>query len=185
MKIRLAEIPKEGRSYSFSRESGELDAALQDLVQDHPYQVELFIRPIANAYEMRGTVKTQLTELCALCGWDIQVPIERKVNEILMPEEDEEHRKSQSVHGNHSVDFDNEGIELVSYKGENFDPGAYVHDVVGIAEPVYASCGDNDCERLKEARAIQEALALEFAKAEEKRVGHPAFSVLKGLDKNS
>ena len=181
MRIRLSEIPKEGRAYTFDRASGELDEVLEDLIKKNNYEVELFIKPIANAYEMRGKVKTKVTELCALCGWDIDVEIDKSVNEILMEVDESEHRKSQSVHGNHSIDYDSEGPALVPIKGESFDAGDFVRDIVGIAEPAYASCGDQDCEHLSEARAIQARLAEEFEKADLKVQPHPAFAALKNL----
>ena len=58
MKIRLTEIPNDGRSYTFDRESGELNEQLSDLVGKNAYHVNFTISPIGNAYEMRGGFKT-------------------------------------------------------------------------------------------------------------------------------
>lgn len=184
MKIRLNEIPQEGRTYTFSRETGELNAVLEELVQDHDYDVELHIKPIGHAYEMRGTVKTKMNEVCSLCGWDLELPVDRKVNEILI-EENEEYRKSHSVHGNQSVDYFGNGPSMVPYKGEIFDAAEYVHEVVALAQPFYPSCGDEKCEHLEEVRQVQATLNSSFEKSEEKAKGHPGFAVLKGLDLNS
>ena len=68
MKIRLAEIPVEGRKFSFNRQTGELNSALTDIIEEAPYRVELLIRPLGNAYEMEGRVVTSLKEECALSG---------------------------------------------------------------------------------------------------------------------
>jgi len=184
MKIRLSEIPQEGRSYTFSRKSGELNTALEDLVQAHPYDVEMHIKPIGNAYEMRGSVKTMVTGVCSLCGWDLEMPVDRKFHDILF-EEPEDHRKSHSVHGNQSVDFLGEGPSMVPYKDEIFYPGEFVHELIALEEPFYPSCGKVDCEHLEDVRRKREEIDNAFEASEEKEAGHPAFSILKGLNLNS
>lgn len=184
MKIRLNEIPQEGRNYTFNRETGELNSKLEDLVQDHAYDVELFIKPIGSAYEMRGRVKTSVTDVCSLCGYDLELPIDRKVNEILM-EDTEEYRKAHSVHGNQSVDYEGEGPSMVSYKGNVFDAGEFVHEAIALAQPFYPSCGDQKCEHLEEIRRIESELAEAYEKADEAPQGHPGFAALKGLDLGS
>lgn len=182
MKIRLKEIPQEGRSYEYDRESAELNEDLQDLIGDHDYKVDLFIKPIGNAYEMRGKLNATISEVCSTCGYDFDLPIEKPINEILF-EEQEDHRKSHSVHGNQSVDFLGQGPAMTPVKGEIFDPGEYAHEVIALAEPFYPVCGPNgECLRKEEVREIQRKLESEFALAEKKTEGHPAFSVLKGLD---
>ena len=184
MTIRLSEIPAEGRSYEYDRESGELNEILSDLIEDHPYKVDLFIKPIGNAYEMRGEIKAGVTEICSTCGWDFEANLGRKVNEILF-EEQEEHRKGHSVHGNRSVDFLGEGPSMTAYKGDVFNAADYVHEVIALAEPFYPTCGENgQCKRQDEVAEIRRKLDAEFALAEEqaKAVGNPAFSVLKNLD---
>jgi uncharacterized protein len=181
MKIKLNEIPQEGRSYTFNRESGELTPVLADLVKDHAYKVDVFIRPIGSAYELTGSVKSTTTEVCSRCGWDLEVPIDRKVHELLI-DEGEEYRKSHSVQGNQSVDFSADGPSMVSIKGEVFDIGEYAHEAIALAEPLYPSCGDDNCEHLAEVEAKKRELAEEFARVEaETNPGHTAFSVLKDI----
>lgn len=182
MKIRLNEIPSEGRSYVFNRESGELNSNLDDLIDSNAYDVDLFIKPIGNAYEMKGHVKTTLPEVCSKCGWDFELPMERGFHEILFEEQSDEHRKTHSVHGNQSVDFFAEGPSMTPVRGEVFDPGEFVHEVIALAEPFYPMCGEDKCVRIEEVRAIQSRLESEFQLAEEKTEGHPAFSVLKGIN---
>ena len=181
MKIRLNEIPEEGRSYEFDRISGELNEALEDLVGDHAYNADLFIKPIGGVYEVSGRVNTTMDEVCSTCGYDFELPVSRGFREILVQEK-EEHRKSQSVHGNQSVDFLEESLAMATFKGQVFDAGDYVHEVIAYAEPFYPTCGhDGDCLRQDEVNEIRRKLELQDAKFEEKRVGHPAFSVLQEL----
>lgn len=179
MKIRLNEIPADGRAYKFNRESGELNASLEDLIEEHAYDVDLYIKPIGNAYEMRGSLKTMISEVCSRCGWDVELPIEKNVNEILF-EEGEDHRKSHSVHGNQSVDFLGQGPSMTPVKGDVFDAGDYVHEAIALAQPFYPTCGVDECEHIDEVRKVQQELAQEFASADVPEKANP-FAVLKGL----
>ena len=184
MKIRLNEIPEEGRSYIFDRKSGEINEAVADVVGTHDYKADIFIKPIGGVYEVSGKIETTLDETCSTCGYDFELPVTRAFREILVQEKDE-HRKSQSVHGNQSVDFLEEGLAMATVKGQIFDAGDYVHEVIAFAEPFYPTCGvAGGCLHEEEAREILRKLESEFAKAEEKRAGHPAFSVLQDLSLN-
>ncbi len=179
--INLAEIPEDGRAFEYNRKTGDLNEMLKDIIGDRDFSVNIYIRPMGNAYEMSGQVNTKVAEVCSLCGWDIDVPITKRVNEILIPE-GEEYRKEQSVHGNQAVDFLADGPAVTGYKGNSFDAGEFVHEVIAISEPLYPNCGDADCEHLKESTQIREQLASEFeAQEKEKAPGHPGFAALKDL----
>lgn len=177
MKIRLNEIPVEGRSYLFDRESGELNSSLSDLVGTGAYEVSLLIRPISNAYEMKGKVQAVLKETCSKCGWEFDLPVERRVHEILFEEQDD-HRKSHSVHGNQSVDYFSDGPTMTPIHGDVFEPGKFVHEVIALEEPFYPVCGNGECERIDEVREMQRKLELELQMADQKATGHPAFAAL-------
>lgn len=180
MKIRLNEIPDEGRSYTFDRKSAELNEDLADIVGAHPYTVDMFIKPIGNAFEMRGTVKTTLSEVCSRCGYDFELPVDRKFNEILF-EEEHEHRKSQGVHGNQSVNFLDEGASMVPVKGNVFNVGEYAHEAIALEEPFYPLCGPNEtCLHEDEVKQIVERLEHE-SELEEGEAKNP-FAALKGLE---
>lgn len=181
MKIRLSEIPQEGRHYTFDRETGELNEALADILGESRYSAEMELKPIGNAYELRGRVRTSVPEVCSTCGYDFDLLIERKFHEILF-EEHEEGRKAHSVHGNQSVDFLGEGVSMTPYRNEVFDAGEYVHEAIALSEPFYPKCGGEDtCQREAEVLEIRRRLEAEFASAEEVVAGHPAFAVLKSL----
>jgi len=166
MRIRLSEIPEDGRHFSFNRETGELNEALRDLIDQAPYKVEFEIRPLGNAYQLQGKLITQITETCSLCGWDLHLPLTKDINEILVDEPAAD-RETHHVHGNQSVNFLNDGPSMTPVQNETFDAAEYVHEVIALAEPLYPSCGDPDCEHLDEARRKREELAAEFARADE------------------
>lgn len=164
MKIRLAEIPEEGRHFSFTRETGELNSALNDLVSKAAYKVDLTIRPLGNAFEMTGKVVTSMEEICSLCGWDLNLPLNKTFKEVLLEEPDVD-RETHHVHGNQSVDFLNDDSSMANYKDGLFDAGEFIHELVAISEPLYPACGDPDCEHLQEAATKRAELEAEFARA--------------------
>jgi len=165
MKIRLNEIPDEGRSYTFDRKSAELNSDLEDLIGAHPYTIDMFIKPIGNAYEMRGSVKTMLSEVCSKCGYDFELPIDRKFNEIIF-EDEKGDRKSQGVHGNQSVNFVGDGPAMIPVRGNIFDAGNYAHEAVALAEPFYPTCGANGtCLHADEIAEVVQRLEEEAANA--------------------
>jgi uncharacterized protein len=165
MKIRLGEIPEEGRNYTFDRQTGELNSTLEDVVGSHPYAVDMYIKPIGNAYEMRGTVKTTLSEVCSKCGYDFELPIDRKFNEIIF-EDETEYRKTHGVHGNQSVNFSDEGTSMIPVRGNVFDAGNYMHEAIVLAEPFYPTCGINGtCLHAEEVEQVLQQLEQQAAEA--------------------
>lgn len=182
MKIRLNEVPAEGREYTFSRKTAELNEALGDIVGTHDYDVEFFIKPIGNAYELRGRFKTTLNEVCSKCGTDFELPVNRALAEILI-EDHNEYRKQETAGGNHSVDFLSDGPSMIPLRGNVFDAGDFVHEAIALAEPSYPTCGSNgECLNFAEISQVIERLEAESNLENEKKpVGHPAFSALQNL----
>jgi uncharacterized metal-binding protein YceD (DUF177 family) len=121
-----------------------------------------------------------VAELCSRCGYDIELPINQSFNEILV-EDEKEHRKAHSVHGNQSVDFLTEGPSVTYFQGQTFDAGEFIHQAIAIAEPFYPSCGLADCEHLQEIEQKRKELEEEYQAAEKRKRGHPAFEVLKNF----
>ncbi len=180
MRINLNEIPADGMFYEFSRKTGELNEILADLLDKNPYDVNLFIKPMGNAFEMNGKLMSQKKAVCSKCGSDIELPLVQDVKEILI-EEPKEYRKDHGVHGNGAVDFLGDRPNVVHYRGAYFNVDDYVHEAFALAEPFYPECGENNCQNLPEIEAKMRELELS---AEEKSVGHPAFLVLEKLKGN-
>ena len=136
--IRLTDIPEEGKNFIWNRETSELNQALQDLIQDQKYEVQFYIKPVnSRDYMMTGTLKTMVPEACSLCGIDFNMPIEVKINEILIPPQADD-RKGHYARVNHVSDADsNEGMpQAVEYaENEHFDMGEYVHEAIAITIP--------------------------------------------------
>lgn len=182
MRINLNEIPADGMAYEFSRKTGELNDILADLLEKNPYEVELFIKPMGNAFEMNGKLVSQKSAVCSKCGSDMELPLVQEVKEILI-EEPKEYRKDQAVHGNGAVDFLGNRPNVVHYRGAYFNVDDYVHEAFALAEPFYPQCSENKCQDLDEIEAKLRELAA--AASSENSAGHPAFSVLEKLKGNN
>jgi uncharacterized protein len=181
MKIRLKEIPQDGRDYTFDRKSGELNDALSDLIGDHGYNVSLFIKPIGSAYEMRGQIKTTVHETCSHCGYDFELPLSRAVKEVLF-EEQEAYRKTHSVQGSQMIDFSQDELSMTPIRGDILDAGEFVHEMIALSEPLYPVCGpDGQCLNAAEVEAIRRRLEEEAELAVETKKPNP-FNALSGLD---
>jgi uncharacterized protein len=144
MRINLSEVPEEGRSYIFNRQTGELNTALKDLIVDAGYQSELFIKPLnPRDYEMSGFIATVLPEDCSRCGIDFQLKINSKFNEILIPRQVET-RTGHYAKVNHISEAEESGPSVVEYEGLNFDIGEYLHEVVAISAPLNPAGPENE-----------------------------------------
>lgn len=178
MRINLSEIPSEGRTFDFSNKDGKITHDIKDLVQDHPYEFSIRISPIGGAYEVRGQGKSSVDEVCSMCGEDLVLPIERKVYEYLIVE-DERPRGSKNTHGNQSLDLNGKGPETTYLPNSQFNLGEFVHEQIALAWPEYPECNTPECKKRHD-----EALAPYAVTDEEVVKGHPAFSVLQNLKTN-
>ena len=86
MKIKLTDIPQEGKKFTWSKESGELNKVLLDLIDDSKYEVEFYIHPLNHRdFQLSGRVQTELPEQCSHCGDDFQFAISEKFSAIITP----------------------------------------------------------------------------------------------------
>jgi uncharacterized protein len=139
MKIRLNEIPEDGRQYLINRQTAELNAELQDLIQNAPYNVNLYIRPInSRDFDLTGEIATHTVEQCSYCAEDFNFPIQKKVREILIPEPEAD-RTGKYAKSAVSMS-DDEGLTVSSYKGTQFDLGEFIHEAIALEVPFKPSC---------------------------------------------
>ncbi|MEZ0392597.1 MAG: DUF177 domain-containing protein [Pseudobdellovibrionaceae bacterium] len=136
MLINLLEIPNEGKTFICNRNTAELNETLKDLIGSKNYQAEFTIRPLqAGTFELVGQVQTQLPEDCSRCGLDFDQPINESFKELLLPEQ-EIPRNSKFTKANHFSDMTGQGPSVVEYQGHHFNAGDYLHEVIGISEPL-------------------------------------------------
>lgn len=140
MKIRLNEIPEDGRSYDFNRNTSELNEVLKDLIAANPYDVNLYIRPLnSKDYTVNGQVKTQTIEQCSRCGNDFNLAITKKINEILIPSQEQDRTSKYAK----STTLNTEGEEEISvseYTKLQFDLGEFLHEAIALEVPYTPHC---------------------------------------------
>jgi uncharacterized protein len=133
--INLTEIPDDGREWTLTRQTGELNVVLDPLIQDSNYLAEFTIRPMdIGTFELVGTIKATLPEACSRCGLDFKWPVEERFRELLIPEIPVE-RNSQYVKANHISDHNNAGPSVAEYQGHTFQMGDYLHEIIALSLP--------------------------------------------------
>ncbi|MDG0816597.1 DUF177 domain-containing protein [Bdellovibrio svalbardensis] len=144
MKINLADIPEEGRSYIWNSQTGEVNNVLSDLIGKTQYQTEFFIKPLTTKdFQLSGTIKTTLPEQCSRCGIDFAFPVNEKFKEILIPKQDQP-RGGHYSKVNHVSDLPAESADSVEYEGTHFDMGEFLHEVVALAAPFNPAGPENE-----------------------------------------
>jgi uncharacterized metal-binding protein YceD (DUF177 family) len=144
IKISLKDLPTEGRDFEYSRESGELDAALKDLVGKNPYTVKMHITPMGNAFDLKGSIQTQMDLQCAHCGGDFKYKVDQKLNEVLV-EQVPLAKGDFQTKANHAHEWKEEGPDYIQLESDVFNVADYIHEAVALAEPLQP-IGRPDCD---------------------------------------
>ncbi len=140
MKIRLNEIPEDGREYIINRKTAELNSSLQDLIRNAPYDVNLMIRPInTKDFEMFGEVKTQTPEQCSTCGEDFDFQIARRIREILIPQPEED-RTGKYAKSSIPISESEGSLTVSNYKNSQLDLGEFIHEAIALEIPFNPRC---------------------------------------------
>jgi uncharacterized protein len=148
--ILLRELPPEGREYEYNRDSGELNDALDELIDQNDYSVRLTVRPIGNAFDVSGDLKTTLNLQCSLCAIDFKLPISQKIHEVLVIN-DPLHKGDHLTKANHSSEWDPSQPEGVYLEAPILEVGEFIHELIAIAEPM-RPLGRPGCEEACENR---------------------------------
>ncbi|MBX2986468.1 MAG: DUF177 domain-containing protein [Bdellovibrionaceae bacterium] len=136
MRLRLHDIPEEGKAFLWDRQSGELNHVLADLIRDREYTAEFFIKPInSRNFELTGMIRTALPEQCSRCGIDFDFMSQTRFHEILIPEQSED-RTGRYARVNHISDAEDSGLSVAEYAIDHtFDMGEYLHEQVALTLP--------------------------------------------------
>ena len=137
--IVLKDLPLEGRDFTYSRTTGELNSALKDLIVDNDYAVSFHLQPVGNAYSLKGQVKTSFNLQCAHCATDLVHPLDLKLNELIVVEKP----MAKGDHlgkANHVHELQNSGPDYLMLESEHFAVGDYVHEAIALAEPTRPEC---------------------------------------------
>lgn len=175
--ILLKEVPDEGRTYEYSHESAELTETLKELIDDNLYFVTLTVRPIGNAFEVKGELRTQMKLQCSLCAIDFDFPVSEKFHDVLVIN-DALSKGDQTVKTNHSSEWDWSQPDGIYLEASLFDVAEYIHEVVALAEPIRPLGGKNCEEYCENRRESVQREWLSIGANDTKSVHNHPFSVL-------
>lgn len=134
LKLRLTEIPEEGKSFTYTQKDPEALRALQEFVGNLPFEVKIHLQPINHAhFELKGVVKAASPQQCSRCAEDFQCHVTKNIHEIMIPELDvgrtERYAKT-------NVPEEESDLSSLFYSPDMiFDLGEYLHEVVALALP--------------------------------------------------
>jgi uncharacterized protein len=135
MKINLAEIPEEGKSFVVNNKTAELNTVLKDLVGDMPHRAEFFIKPLnTRDFELTGEIETEVPSECSRCALDFNLKIKQPFTGILIPRQADD-RTGKYAKVNHVSEALTDGPVTAEHDGLIFDMGEYLHEAVAIAMP--------------------------------------------------
>jgi uncharacterized protein len=136
MRIKLHEIPEDGKSFSWNQKTGEISRTLEDLIGRADHLAEFFIKPInSKDFEMTGSIQTKVADDCSRCGLDFTFPVNQKFHEILIPKQPED-RTGKYAKVNHISESETSGPSVTEYDANMvFEMGEYLHEQVAIALP--------------------------------------------------
>lgn len=180
IEINLRDLPPEGRTFTYTRETGEMNKALEDLIEDRDYQVQLEIMPAGNSFNLHGTVKTAMGLQCSLCALDFSHPVNLKLNELLVPQKPMA-KGDHMAKANHAHEWESEGPDYILMENDIFKAAEYVHEMIALTEPI-RPLGKPDCDLGCEN--ITEPMRKYLAKAAdagEKGVNSSPFRVLEKM----
>lgn len=139
MKIRLNEIPEEGRHYHLDRDTAELNSTLEDLIRNNPYSVDLDIRPLnPRDFSVSGRLLTKTSEQCSRCGEDFDFRVDKKIHEILIPGQEQD-RTGKYARSATAVTGDDD-VSVTEYTKQQFDLGEFLHEAVALEVPFNPFC---------------------------------------------
>lgn len=186
MIIHLNEIPEEGKSFSFTRITGELNKTLADLLGSVDYKVDLLIKPLSPGFELVGKASASIPELCSRCGIDIELPLISKFKELMLPKFETD-RTDKYAKQNHLSDSEHlaNTPSVIEYEGNIFDVGAYVHEVLGLTIPSCPAPPVDDCGNCNLCGIdTTKADAFSYKENLPEEEASSAFAALKGLKLN-
>ena len=137
--IVLRELPAEGRDFEYSRETGELNEVLRDLVGDHPYRFAFRLTPVGNTFDLRGQITTRLSLECAVCTTPFELDVTRALHEYILIEPALA-KRDHGTKANHAHEWEDGGPDYTILDADVFQVGEFAHEAVALTEPTRPLC---------------------------------------------
>jgi uncharacterized protein len=144
MIIRLHELGKDGRSFSFTEETEELESSLADYLQGQSFIIEFFLRPLSSkTFEMKGHFVTKVPSVCSKCSEDFMIPVDTSFHEILVQPQPEDRTGKYAK----TPLASDETLSSYEYSPDlTFNAGEYFHELLGITLPSYPKHSESEKE---------------------------------------
>ena len=157
--VQLKDLPKQGVDFHFTRETGELNGVLDDLIGKNPYRIQIHICPDGPVYMIEGHIQIQMNLACARCALDFKHTVKRHFHESVIVQSEESQRIA------YPVPADGEDFCTV-LSDPLFDLGDFLHELIAVEEPLRPlgknGCDNNDdCENLIAFRTETETKPVE------------------------
>lgn len=178
--ITLKDLPLEGREFTYTRESGELNQALSDLISSHPYRVNFRLTPVGNAYSLQGSMETEMELQCSKCASDFIFPVKQKLNELIVVEKPM-HKGDHQTRANHVHELQDSGPDYLMLDSEVFKVADYIHEAVALAEPIRPLCAPEKPEGCGYSGEPIRREWLSFGEEEAKSIRTNPFQVLEKI----
>ncbi|MGH7808194.1 MAG: YceD family protein [Thermodesulfobacteriota bacterium] len=139
MKVRLSDIGDDGlhivtlRKPEWLSNIPELARDTDDMHLSSNILFDLRLSKILKEINVCGTIRFSIRSLCARCLRNADLSIVPGVNLVLSP-------ASTLQEGDENIDFE-------TYKGEEFDLGNYLREIIAMSLPVKVLC-EEDCKGL-------------------------------------
>ena len=171
MIIDLLSIDENGKDYNFDELSDELIGAFDDLIgEGTAFKIFVEIRPLGNTYQIVGTVSSEYGEVCSKCGYDIELPLTNKINEIVVIEKE---RPRNTQVSQSQQNFDSTSPAVTYLNDSSFDLKEFLHEMMAAGFADYPQCVDT---QVCESRQYKDSSITVT-----KTVGHPGFAALKDI----
>lgn len=180
IEIVLKDLPLEGRDFTYTRESAELNPFLSDLIRDNPYSAKFRLTPVGNAYSLQGELQTALDLQCSLCASEFNFPVKQKLNELMVVSKPM-NKGDQQSRANHVHELQDSGPDYLLLENENFKVADYIHEVVALAEPIRPLCAPEKPEGCANAQDRIQREWLSFGEEEAKTIRANPFQVLEKM----
>jgi len=181
MIIDLKEIPESGSQYHCTQNTKEFNKALEGVLGKTPYEINFKIQPNGNLYTVFGNAKVEMPLTCIRCLGDFSLPISVEIKEFLLMAE-ELPRTGKEAKVNHTSELIEDGPMTTYLKDLKFDLSPLVYDLIALAAPNHALCGEN-CKGLCGTCGI-DLNKLSCHCPDIRQHGHPGFAKLKELKLN-
>ena len=135
------------------------------------------IRPMGNAFEIRGQFWADMALVCSRCALDFKQKVSEKFHEILVIE-NELPRNGKLAKPNHTTELLNEGPFFSEVRSNTFDISEFLHEIIALAEPL-SPTGKPNCD--DSCEFYQQAIKEGWLSPEAEPTANQPFKVLDQL----